>query len=185
VDAPWYRALVGNFDDFEETYQAVEMHIVTSDTLPLDDLSQRRTCHFYRAIGPLQLSPELTKGLDEDGIRSLNVNLHACAHMYASDRNSLFHISNLHDSSSFIKRIASISHAVIFHGQPEDLLFTTDAGGAEQRWFMQEVWSDWTGNGRALHQSRLWQWDEKTGTKELVGTTIQDGLLRLRGDPKL
>jgi acyl-CoA thioesterase len=180
VDAPWYRAITSNFDDFKELYQGVQMRLVVPETFADMPLEEKRTFHFYRPVGDLKLPPSLTEGLDKDEIRSLEINLHATAHLYASDRNSLFHITNLHEASADIKRIASITHSLIFHGTPEEMLFSESEPG---KWFVQEVWSDWSGNGRGLHNSRLWRWPEN-GPDVLVGSSLQDGLIRYKG-PKI
>jgi acyl-CoA thioesterase len=133
-------------------------------------------------------------------------NLHAIAHIYASDRNSLFVIGDHLDISADATRIATISHTVIFHVGVEELLFpnepadrptnaapTEQVGGAEdapdpdskqRKWYMQEVWTDRAEGGRGLHRSRIW--DPDTGRH--LATTIQDGLVRFKDQsapPKL
>jgi acyl-CoA thioesterase len=137
---------------------------------------------------------------------SREANLHAIAHIYASDRNSLFVIGDHLEISADARRIATISHTVIFHVGVEDLLFSNEPAGKpknaaptervtdsdsapdpeskERKWYMQEVWTDRAEGGRGLHRSRIW--DPDTGVH--VATTIQDGLVRFKDDsspPKL
>lgn len=137
---------------------------------------------------------------------SREANLHAIAHIYASDRNSLFVIGDHLEISQDAKRIASISHTVIFHVGIEELLFPNepadspdntaltervdgapdapDPNSSERKWYMQEVWTDRVEGGRGLHKSRIW--DPETGVH--LASTIQDGLVRFKDDsspPKL
>lgn len=137
---------------------------------------------------------------------SREANLHAIAHIYASDRNSLFVIGDHLEISADARRVATISHTVIFHVGLEEMLFpnepadrprnaaiTERADGAadapdpesqERKWYMQEVWTDRAEGGRGLHRSRIW--DPVTGVH--LATTIQDGLVRFKDDsspPKL
>jgi len=137
---------------------------------------------------------------------SREVNLHAIAHIYASDRNSLFVIGDHLEISADARRVATISHTVIFHVGVEELLFgnepvdkpknaapterasgaadAPDSGSTSRKWYMQEVWTDRAEGGRGLHRSRIW--DPETGVH--LATTIQDGLVRFKDDsspPKL
>ncbi|KAF2010097.1 acyl-CoA thioesteras-like protein [Aaosphaeria arxii CBS 175.79] len=138
-------------------------------------------------------------------------NLHACAHLYASDRNSLFIIPNHLKRSREWTRMASLSHTVIFHVGIRDLVLPPeprishpnadptlfDEGstplcnfgdispdekdGDGRKWYMQESWVSRAAGGRGLHMSRLW--DYKKGTH--IASTIQDGLIRFESKTKL
>jgi acyl-CoA thioesterase len=129
-----------------------------------------------------------------------DANLHAVAHLYASDRNSLFIIPNLLGVGDKFTRMASLSHTVIFHVGVDQLLVPDEpvdkppnaaptqrsASGPsekskERKWFMQESWTTRATGGRGLHTSRLW--DPATGVH--LATTIQDGLIRLKSDARL
>lgn len=136
---------------------------------------------------------------------SREANLHAIAHLYASDRNSLFVVGNHLDIARDAIRIATISHTVIFHVGIEQLLFSNepadepanaaptekvdgsenapDAASKSRKWYLQEVWTSRAEGGRGLHRSRIWNPD--TGVH--LATTIQDGLVRFKADsdPKL
>jgi hypothetical protein len=130
-------------------------------------------------------------------------NLHACAHLYASDRNSLFIIPNHLNLGDKFTRMASLSHTVIFHVDADKLFLpnepvdkppnaaptqigegesaSPDPKAKERKWFMQESWTTRVAGGRGLHTSRLW--DPERGV-HLV-TTMQDGLIRFREDAKV
>lgn len=137
---------------------------------------------------------------------SRETNLHAIAHIYASDRNSLFVIGDHLEISADARRTATISHTVIFHVGVEELLFSDepadkpknaaltenvagsesapDPKAKERKWYMQEVWTDRAEDGRGLHRSRIW--DPETGVH--LATTVQDGLVRFKANsspPKL
>lgn len=97
-------------------------------------------------------------------------NLHACAHLFASDRNSLFIISNAGGFGDQIGAMGSLSHAVVFHVNSQDLMFEED------KWLCQEAWTPRSEGGRGMHESRIWNSDEV-----LIASTWQDGLVRKAG----
>ncbi|KAI9872276.1 MAG: hypothetical protein M1830_001828 [Pleopsidium flavum] len=121
-----------------------------------------RQLQYYRAIGSMP---------KED------VNLHACAHLYASDRNSMFLVTNALGIGDGFGMMASLSHIVVLHVGTEELLMVDRKG--EKRWFCQEAWTERSGGGRGLHVSRIW--DEK-GVH--IGSTMQDGMVRLKRGEK-
>lgn len=136
-------------------------------------------------------------------------NLHAAAHLYASDRNSLFIVPNHLDRPRDYTRMASLSHSVIFHVGIKDLIMAAepridhpnadptlwedgplplcnlDSGEGKdadgRKWFVQEAWVARASGGRGLHMSRLF--DYESGVH--VATTFQDGLIRFKKDGKL
>lgn len=147
------------------------------------------------ARGPLQLTRE--------------ANLHACAHLFASDRNSLFIIPNHLGRGRDFTRMASLSHTVIFHAGIRDLAMPPEPrithpkavptlfeegslplcnleGSREgdkdgRKWFVQESWLTRAAGGRGLHTSRMWDYDSGVH----LATTIQDGLIRFKPETKL
>ncbi|KAF7191157.1 hypothetical protein HII31_07517 [Pseudocercospora fuligena] len=139
----------------------------------------RRSLAFYSLRGSIPKSSEFA-------------NLHAIAHLFASDRNSLFVIPRHLDLGMDLKRTASLSHTVVFHVDLEQMVMgdepkgrnlesspTEDWGDGEadedgRKWFVQESWTTRAGGGRGLHHSRIW--DPETGVH--VATTLQDGLVR-------
>lgn len=105
--------------------------------------------------------------------------LHAAAHLYASDRNSL-EITAVH--CGFNKTdggLASLGFTFVFHTPAPGFAFqesTAKPGEiGDEKWFVQEVSSDRLGDGRAIHKSRVWGPDGQH-----VGTTLQDGLARIK-----
>ena len=118
----------------------------------------KRQLHWYRALGALPPAAD--------------PNLHACAHLFASDRNSLFPVPNFLGVGDGYSAIATLSHAVVFHGEGDDLAMTEPDGTA--RWFCQEFRVERVGHGRALVTSRIWREDGLH-----VASQSQDGLLRM------
>ncbi|KAF2682265.1 acyl-CoA thioesteras-like protein [Lentithecium fluviatile CBS 122367] len=172
--------------------------------------SDRRQLIFYTLRGSLPLptalyppSPTSSLSLTREG------NLHACAHLYASDRNSLFLIPNHLELGRDFTRMASLSHTVIFHVGIRDILMPPEprinhphadptlfedgslplcnvdsrSGGVQdgRKWFVQESWFTRAAGGRGLHQSRMF--DYTTGKH--IATTMQDGLIRFKPGTKL
>ncbi|KAK3067000.1 hypothetical protein LTR53_016373 [Teratosphaeriaceae sp. CCFEE 6253] len=105
-------------------------------------------------------------------------NMHVCAHLYASDRNSLFVISNHLGVGDDYSQMGSLSHTVIIHGTAAELEMT-DRATNEPRWFCQEAWTGGSRQGRGTHQSRMWADDGLH-----IATTLQDGMVRLREEGK-
>ncbi|KAI9721144.1 MAG: hypothetical protein M1828_005250 [Chrysothrix sp. TS-e1954] len=127
----------------------------------------RRQLSYHSAVGPL---PPVSSA----------PNLHVCAHLYASDRNSLFHTNQLLEVQDKLLvrngavQTASLSHTVIIHVGPEDLDLL-DAGQEEgKRWFLMEAWTDRMSDGRGVYHSKIWG---KGGRH--VATSLQDGMVRL------
>ena len=85
----------------------------------------------------------------------------------------MFLITRALDIGDGFGRMASLSHTVVFHVGAESLLMADEKD--RKRWFCQEAWTERSGDGRGLHTSRLW--DER-GVH--VGTTLQDGMVRLK-----
>jgi acyl-CoA thioesterase len=184
----------------------VDMRKYNSTRIPSD----RRQLIFYTLRGSLPLpTAPYPSGLTSPISMTREANLHACAHLYASDRNSLFLIPNHLDLGRDFTRMASLSHTVIFHGSIKDLTmspepqmnhpdadptlfenyslspcnldFCSKDDGDRRKWFVQESWFTRASSGRGLHHSRIF--DYTTGTH--VATTIQDGLVRFRPSTKL
>jgi acyl-CoA thioesterase len=116
----------------------------------------RRQLFFYRAIGDLPSDP----------------NIHACAHLYASDRNSLFIVANHFGVSDKFTHMASLSHTVVFHSPASHMMLQTRS--KKRLWFNQEVWTTRAAGGRAMHHSRI----IGPGNTH-VATTFQEGMIRV------
>jgi acyl-CoA thioesterase len=106
-------------------------------------------------------------------------NLHACAHLYASDRNSLFLTTRALGFEDQIVAMSSLSHTVIFHGDPQSMRMCDKKGRAT--WFLQEAWTENGGLNRGCHESRLWTCRDD-GLDEIIATTNQDGMVRVPAD---
>lgn len=183
--------------------------------VPMDDwcsarpIIDRRRLTFYSLRGtlpsPYQGSRNATIAAvsRDQRICSREANLHAAAHLYASDRNSALVITNnLELELAKAKTLASLAHTVIFHAGVEKLSMTDEPVARDARadptaaysgseksknksgerdWFMQEMWTTRVGDGRGIHTSRLF--DVKTGCH--IATTIQDVIARFKPGVKL
>lgn len=184
----------------------VDMYPYNSSRHPLD----RRQLTFYSVRGSLPLpAAPFPVPKHEKPTLTREANMHACMHMYASDRNSLFIVPNHLDRPREFTRMATLSHTVIFHVGIRDLVVppeprinhpdadptlwddgslplcnigetvdaegsTTDADG--RKWFVQESWMTRANAGRALHTSRMWDYERGIH----IATTLQDGLVRFK-----
>lgn len=185
----------------------VNMEKFNEKRTPID----RRQLIFYTLRGTLPLPTAPYPSCTSTSKVSLTreANLHACAHLYASDRNSLFIIPNHLSLGREYTRMASLSHTVIFHVGIRDLVMSPeprinhpnanptlfDEGSLPlcnlepyskgdkdgRKWFVQEAWVTRAGGGRGLHTSRLF--DYQSGVH--IATTIQDGLVRFKPGTKL
>lgn len=160
---------------------------------------ERRQLIFYRMIFDREKEEEEDQGM------KMNMNMQLCAHLYASDRNSLFIVANLFDLGDLWTNMSSLSHTVIFHAEEGEMRFgsasassktttstttttskrtkspfhrsnNNDGGG---RWFCMEVFGSRIHGGRAVHNCRIFN-DEGTH----IATCMQDGLIRFAGDPQ-
>lgn len=164
---------------------------------------ERRQLIFYRMIFDREKGEKEEKE-EEEGM-NMNMNMQLCAHLYASDRNSLFIVANLFDLGDLFTNMSSLSHTVIFHAEEGEMRFGTpktssktttttttstkrtkspfhkannnDDGGG--RWFCMEVFGSRIHGGRAVHNCRIFN-DEGTH----IATCMQDGLIRFAGDPQ-
>ncbi|KAK5170269.1 uncharacterized protein LTR77_004855 [Saxophila tyrrhenica] len=164
VDAPWYWEFSRRNNNYTDPFPGLTLHKVdmeryNSSKPPLE----RRNLKYYSVIGGMP-------SVEED------INMHICAHLYASDRNSLFVISNNLGIGNDYSQIASLSHTVIMHADGAELSMV-DRKTGQPLWFVQEAWTGGSRHGRGLHQSRMWRED---GLQ--VASTIQDGMMRLKSD---
>lgn len=159
---------------------------------------ERRQLIFYRMIFDREKEEE------EEGM-GMNMNMQLCAHLYASDRNSLFIVANLFDLGDLFTNMSSLSHTVIFHAEEGEMRFgstsetttktttttkrtkspfhkennNNDDDGGGGRWFCMEVFGSRIHGGRAVHNCRIFN-DEGTH----IATCMQDGLIRFAVDPQ-
>ncbi|KAK7514314.1 thioesterase-like superfamily-domain-containing protein [Phyllosticta citriasiana] len=163
VDSPWYWAMqAANGGGTNHAFPGLSLRKVDMEPFnkELGPLA-RRQLQFYSTMGDMAT-------VDEEP------NLHACAHLYACDRNSLFLIPNHLGVGDNYSQMASLSYTVVFHVSSKEL--ATQVKG-EKRWFCQEARISRTGGHRGLHESRIWGEDGRH-----IATTMQDGLVRI-GSP--
>lgn len=164
MDVPWYwqrRKTTGLNDEFPGlTARKVDMQCYNERKHPL----HRRQLILYRTIGELPADP----------------NLHLCAHLYASDRNSLYIVANHVDIGDIWTQMGSLVHSVTFHNGMNDLWFlpsTDDHSPLDDpsgRWFCKEDWTDRVAHGRAMFHSKVW-----SSNGRHVASVSQDGMIRV------
>ena len=170
MDVPWYwkyREETGSNDEFPGLESTkVDLDEYNKDKHPL----QRKCLLFYRTLGQMPPDP----------------NLHLCAHLYASDRNSLYIVTNLMDMGDLFTQMSSLIHTTVFHGPMKHLMFgpseanTTPMDDIEGngRWYGKEDWTTQSANGRAMFHGRLWA---PNGLQ--IATLMQDGMIRYTKKP--
>ena len=146
MDVPFYRKMLAEEPHRNEKFPGLQNHKVdmkayNEHRAPLD----RRQMIFYRPIGELPDEP----------------NIHMCAHLYASDRNSLYIIANHLDVGDNYTQMGSLAHTVIFHAPWEQLKFRLRApdAGPQGNWFVKEDWTTRVSVGRAMYHSHVWSPD--------------------------
>lgn len=187
IDAPWWEEGVKKGDFTECEFPGVEVRKVDMGRYNETD-EVRKNPHTYRQLQFYRLrgSPDGEENPeDREKIKSQDRageydNLYACAHMYASDKNSLFVITRALGQANNWVTMASLSLTVVFHEHGEALRMidwdsTKQMEGLQKKWFVQEAWTSRSGENRGLHESRLWSPD---GT--LLATTLQDSMIRFK-----
>ncbi|KAI9716251.1 MAG: hypothetical protein M1812_005476 [Candelaria pacifica] len=152
VDCPWFWDYAAQYNP-TITFPGLDIRKVdmTAYNKSLPPISHHQL-HLYRSIGSIPAS---------------DLNLHACAHLYASDRNSLFLITNSLGLGNNFSALASISHTVVFHVPSKNLMVR------EGEWFCQDAHSERSGSGRGLHMSKICD-----SNQIHIASTLQDGLVR-------
>lgn len=209
MDLTFYRKKILEYEDGEEgkgkhdafpglQCRKVDMREWNATRHPME----RRQLIFYRMIFDREKGEEKEKEEEEE--EGMNMNMQLCAHLYASDRNSLFIVANLFDLGDLFTNMSSLSHTVIFHAEEGEMQFgsaktststttttkrtkspfhkannnnNNDGGGG--RWFCMEVFGSRIHGGRAVHNCRIFN-DEGTH----IATCMQDGLIRFAVDPQ-
>ncbi|TKA71387.1 hypothetical protein B0A55_04023 [Friedmanniomyces simplex] len=164
VDAPWYWEFSKRNGGYTDPFPGLHLHKADMDSYNASKAPtglDHRNLKYYSIRGGMP-------SVDDDP------NMHLCAHLYASDRNSLFVISNHLGIGNDYSQMGSLSHTVILHGTAEELdMIDRETGKA--RWFCQEAWTGGARQGRGTHQSRMWGDDGLH-----IATSLQDGMVRLR-----
>jgi acyl-CoA thioesterase len=168
VDTPWYDEYQREFEP-GVTFPGLDIRKVDMREFNKGKPTlQYRQLHYYRLIG----------NIPDD-----QPNLHAAAHCYASDRNSLFLITNALGFGNQLAKIASLTHSVVFHTDSRGLLLKGQQETDKDNWvgwWVQEAWTPRSEGGRGLHESKIWRLDG--GESVHVATTMQDGLVRKAAD---
>lgn len=213
MELTFYRKKILEYEDGEEgkgkhdafpglQCRKVDMREYNAERHPME----RRQLIFYRMIFDREKGGEEEKEKEEEE-EGMNMNMQLCAHLYASDRNSLFIVANLFDLGDLWTNMSSLSHTVIFHAEEGEMRFgsstsetttstttttttkrtkspfhkaknnNNDDGGS--RWFCMEVFGSRIHGGRAVHNCRIFN-DEGTH----IATCMQDGLIRFAVDPQ-
>lgn len=126
------------------------------------------------------------EGTDSDSGKSnskwRHINLSICAHLYASDRESLYlatrslGLREAVGAGGARSALASISHSVVLHDLGDGVVFPdAEVGDERERWFCQEVRTDRWADGRVLVHGRIFDVD----TGRHVASTMQDGILKV------
>ncbi|KAJ5620654.1 hypothetical protein N7510_004638 [Penicillium lagena] len=191
VDADWWIDAVNQGNIVEREFpgldvRKVDMEDYNSSPEVKDHPEKYRQLTQYRMKGSPDLDPCATiSQIREREAEGEYDNLYACAHMYASDKNSLLLIPRALGIKHWTE-MASLTLMVIVHHYGPALRMVDwdavdkDSGKADplnlpMKWFVQENWTPRSAENRAVHESYLWSPD---GT--LLATTIQDSMLRLR-----
>ena len=132
---------------------------------------------FYRLLREQDVREDMRAQSQEGMEVEDDLNLQACAHLYASDRNSLFLPFRASGFESLMPgQMGSLAHTVIFHGPIAGLSMVDEKG--KRKMYVQESWTGASGADRACHNSRLWDYDEG----RVIATTMQDGMMRVPVD---
>lgn len=100
-------------------------------------------------------------------------NLEACAHLYHSDRESVWSILRQYELLDVLEVASSLSHTVQFHVGGDKLRFHDKNG--KRRWYYLETHCKRVGDGRGLHEGQIY---DREGNH--VASTMQDGAMKLK-----
>lgn len=185
VDADWWDEYAKAKNIAEREFPGVDVRKVDMKDYNQTEEVKRcpekfRQLQLYSFKGLPETQP--TVNLDDSKAKEQSGeydNLYACAHMYASDKNSLLLIPRALGHPMFTA-LASLTLTVVFHEHGEALrMMDWDASRESiedlpKKWFLQEAWTPSSGDNRAIHESYLWSREGR-----LLATTMQDSLLRL------
>ncbi|KAK9243735.1 HotDog domain-containing protein [Lipomyces tetrasporus] len=118
-----------------------------------EEVASRKMYHFYKSVTKLDDNP----------------NLHLSAHIYASDRNSLFVASRIIGKADSIEQVTSLTHAIVFF--PPSSLDNKSVAPADDGWSLMESWTGRSGDGRILYSGRLY---DQQGC--MIAEFLQDGM---------
>jgi acyl-CoA thioesterase II len=186
VDADWWIDNVRQGNITEPEFPGLDVRKVDMQAYNhAEEIKQHperyRQLTQYRLKGSPDEDPNATlKQIQEREAAGKYDNLYACAHMYASDKNSLLLIPRALGIKHWTE-MASLTLTVILHRHAEPMrmidweMVTEGDNELPKKWFVQEGWTPQAAENRAVHESHLWSRDGI-----LLGTSLQDSLLRLR-----
>ena len=158
VDSPYYwaRGQIDRFPGLE--MRKADLSAYNAGRGALD----KRQLHYYRVVGDMPASES---------------NLHAAAHLYASDRNGLFPVPNFVGVGDAYSSVASLSHTVVFHVEADGLsMAELGADGVQTpRWFNHEIQVERIAHGRGLVRGTC----RRDSDGLHVYTHYQDGQIRM------
>lgn len=141
--------------DFVGNFPAIEMRKVDMrDFNTGKPLQEQRELILYRLLEPLPAD---------------NPSAHVMAHVYESDRNGLLMFLNHLGMGRDYGHVASLSHSIVVHTNPEGVVMKGDG------WWVQEALFSKSDAARGLLHSKIWS---PAGVH--VATCYQDGLMRQR-----
>jgi acyl-CoA thioesterase len=173
--------LKSKFKDFRAAYEKPEPSLTTifpgmwTSILPFEkyhadqDPIDRKCLYIYSAVPQSESKDASVKATDTDD----NPALWAAAHMFHSDRESIWSVVRQFELLDILRVASSLSHTVTFHGGPDVLRFYDKKTG-KPRWFFLETSADRVSDGRVMHHGHIYDQDGV-----LVATTIQDGAIKL------
>jgi len=126
----------------------------------------------HKGIEPIKRENIYVYSTLYDDNSDIDANLDACAHMYHSDRESVWGMVRQFELLDVLDSAASLSHTVIFHTGADQIIFRDDQG---RKFFYLETKCERMSDGRGLHEGRIF---DANGNH--VATTQQDGAIRLR-----
>ena len=196
ADAPWYIRAVESGEIEEPEFPGTEVRKVDM-TLYNETNEVKANPHKYRqlqwyrikdSVGEKKCGSPQKHNTAIFSNQSLEAgeydNLFACAHLYASDKNSLFIIPRAIGEPDGWQSVASLSIHVIFHKHGESIRMLKsddeDATGRnlKNKWFLQESSTSRSGENRGLFEQRIWTED---GT--LLATVMQDAIIEYKKPP--
>jgi hypothetical protein len=128
----------------------------------------------HKALAPIDRKSLFIYTTIDDSIpEEHDPNLDACAHLYHSDRESIYSMIRQYELWDLLGSASSLSHTVTFHVGAEQLRFRDRSG--KRRWFWSETGCKRVSDGRGLHDGRIYASDGV-----FVASAIQDGMLKLK-----
>ncbi|KAJ5728962.1 uncharacterized protein N7483_003470 [Penicillium malachiteum] len=187
VDVDWWIEAADKGDITEKKFPGLDVRKVDmqnfnkSEEIKSNPEKYRQLMHYCLKGSPDEQADATLEEIRERELAGEYDNLYACAHMYASDKNSLLLIPRALGFTRWAE-MGSLSLTVIVHrhGNPLrmidwDAVSKNGDSSLQMKWFIQEGWSPQSAENRVVHESHLWNHDGK-----LIATSMQDGMLRVQ-----